>query len=70
MNQLEKTGLITIAVGALAFCIGVFDPALDIIPYSHSWETKEIALLILGGALIIIGLGIYVFGLSKNRESS
>lgn len=69
MNQLEKTGLIAITVGALAFLIGIFDP-FGILPYSQSWIIKELACLFLGGTLIIVGLGVYVFGLSKKQESS
>ncbi|WP_299314646.1 hypothetical protein [uncultured Halomonas sp.] len=68
MNQLEKTGLITIAVGALAFLIGIFTP--DLIISGRTWPLEQLAFLFLGGVLSIIGLGVYVFGLSKKQESS
>lgn len=66
MKQIEQIGIITIAVGVVAFFVGLFDPFNWITGFG--WQTKETALLILGGVVAIIGLGIFVYGVNKKAH--
>ena len=60
MNQI---GSITIAIGAVVCGLGLFDPFNWITGYG--FQTKETALMVLGGVVAIIGLGILVYGVNK-----
>jgi hypothetical protein len=63
---MKQIGIITMIVGAIVCFIGIFDP-LNMIR-GYGFQTKEIALMVIGGIIGIIGLGIFVYTVNKKIE--